>query len=83
MREEIDQIKIQIVELTRKGDLAKVSELQYGKLPELEAKLKSAAAAEAKGDKDGVVKNKLLRTQVGAEGRFLVGWAPNGASSVS
>jgi ATP-dependent Clp protease ATP-binding subunit ClpB len=41
--------------------------LQYGKLPELEQKLKSAAAAEAKGDKDGVVKNKLLRTQVGAE----------------
>jgi ATP-dependent Clp protease ATP-binding subunit ClpB len=28
--------------------------LQYGKLPELEAKLKSAAAAEAKGDKDGL-----------------------------
>lgn len=55
------------MKLQREGKLEKVAELQYGKLPELEAKLKSAAAAEAKGDKDGVVKHKLLRTQVGAE----------------
>jgi len=38
--------------------------LQYGKLPELEGKLKSAASAE---EIPGVKKNKLLRTQVGAE----------------
>ncbi|AWW45824.1 ATP-dependent chaperone ClpB [Polynucleobacter paneuropaeus] len=67
VKEEIEKIKAEIVKYQREGKLEKVAELQYGKLPELEAKLKSAAAAEAKGDKDGIVKNKLLRTQVGAE----------------
>ena len=67
IKEEIEKIKADIVKFQREGKLEKVAELQYGKLPELEAKLKSAAAAEAKGAKDGVVKNKLLRTQVGAE----------------
>jgi len=64
IREEIDRVKLQITELTRKGDLAKVSELQYGKLPELEKQLKEAQAKEAGGEAKG---NRLLRTQVGAE----------------
>jgi len=67
VKEEIEKTRAEIAKLQREGKLEKVAELQYGKLPELEAKLKSAAAAEAKGSKDGVVKNKLLRTQVGAE----------------
>ena len=41
-----------------------MAELQYGKLPELEGKLKTATAAETAGQKQP---NKLLRTQVGAE----------------
>ena len=40
--EEMDQIKFQISEFTRKGDFNKVAELQYGKLPELEKRLKQA-----------------------------------------
>jgi len=64
VREEIERIKAQITELTRKGDLAKVSELQYGKLPELEKRLKEAQAKEAAGEGE---RHKLLRTQVGAE----------------
>ena len=67
VKEEIEKTRAEIAKLQREGKLEKVAELQYGRLPELEAKLKSAAAAEAKGSKDGVVKNKLLRTQVGAE----------------
>ena len=67
LKEEIEKVRADIAKLQREGKLEKVAELQYGKLPELEAKLKSAAAAEAKGEKNGVVKNKLLRTQVGAE----------------
>ncbi|MDR7094240.1 ATP-dependent chaperone ClpB [Hydrogenophaga laconesensis] len=65
LREEIDRVRLQITELTRKGDLAKVSELQYGKLPELEKQLKEAQAAEA-GKKEGG-RPQLLRTMVGAE----------------
>jgi len=64
IKEEIEKIKQQMEEATRKGEWQKVSELQYGKLPTLEAQLKNAAAEE---DKDEVKLNKLLRTQVGAE----------------
>jgi ATP-dependent Clp protease ATP-binding subunit ClpB len=64
IREEMDRVKLQITELTRKGDLAKVSELQYGRLPELEKQLKEAQAKEAGG---GAGAPRLLRTQVGAE----------------
>jgi len=65
VREEIDKLKLQIEELTRKGDFNKVAELQYGKLPELDKRLKEAQAKEAAGE--GVGSPKLLRTQVGAE----------------
>ena len=63
--EEIDRIRFQIEEFTRKGDFNKVAELQYGKLPELEKRLKQAQATE---DQKGANKvPQLLRTQVGAE----------------
>ncbi|HEY9094595.1 MAG TPA: ATP-dependent chaperone ClpB, partial [Hydrogenophaga sp.] len=65
IRKDIDQIRIQIEELKRKGDFNKVAELQYGKLPALEKQLNEAQASEQEGGaKDA---HKLLRTQVGAE----------------
>ena len=66
VRKEIDHIRTQIDEWTRKGDFNKVAELQYGKLPDLEKKLKDAQAKEAK---KSATKGKpqLLRTTVGAE----------------
>ncbi len=65
LKEEIDRIRTQIEEFKRKGDFNKVAELQYGRLPELEKKLKDAQAKEAKGGANG--KPTLLRTMVGAE----------------
>ncbi len=62
VRQEIDSVKDDIVMLQREGKLDKVAELQYGKLPQLETKLKEATQEEA-----GKPKNRLLRTQVGAE----------------
>jgi len=69
LMEEIDRARFQIEEWKRKGDFNKVAELQYGKLPELEKKLKDAQAKEAKKGADGKSKGKpqLLRTTVGAE----------------
>ena len=64
LKEEMEKVRAEIVRLQREGKLEKVAELQYGKLPQLEAKLKEAAQREAEG---GGQKNKLLRTQVGAE----------------
>ncbi len=66
VKEEIDRVRFQIEELKRKGDLNKVAELQYGKLPELERQLKDAQAKEA-GKKAGKGGTQLLRTLVGAE----------------
>jgi ATP-dependent Clp protease ATP-binding subunit ClpB len=66
VKEEIDRTKFQIEELKRKGDFNKVAELQYGKLPELEGKLKEAQAKET-GKAKGGQGPQLLRTMVGAE----------------
>jgi len=67
--EEMDRIRSQIKTFTDKGDFNKVAELQYGKLPELEKRLKDAQAVEAgkAANKDGKGRPQLLRTQVGAE----------------
>jgi len=64
IKEEIDKIKLQMDEAKRKGDWQKMSELQYGKLPQLETQLKKA---DKKLAKDHEKKPQLLRTQVGAE----------------
>ncbi len=66
LKEEIDRMRHQIEELTRKGDFNKVAELQYGKLPELEKRMKEANARES-GKTTATGSHRLLRTQVGAE----------------
>ncbi len=67
VKEEIDRMRFQIEELKRKGDFNKVAELQYGKLPELEKKLKDAQDKENAKGAGANGKPTLLRTQVGAE----------------
>ncbi len=65
IKEEIDRTRFQIEELKRKGDFNKVAELQYGKLPELEKRMKAANAFETEAGEPKPM--RLLRTQVGAE----------------
>ncbi len=67
--QEIEKLRFEIEELTRKGDFNRAGELQYGKLPGLEKQLKDAQtkeAGKAKNAKDGG-RPQLLRTMVGAE----------------
>ncbi|HXU54695.1 MAG TPA: ATP-dependent chaperone ClpB [Casimicrobiaceae bacterium] len=64
IKEEIDKVKLQMEEAKRKGDWQAVSELQYGKLPQLEAQLKKA---DSKLASEEAARPRLLRTQVGAE----------------
>jgi ATP-dependent Clp protease ATP-binding subunit ClpB len=64
IKEEIDKVKLQMEEAKRKGDWQAVSELQYGKLPQLDAQLKKA---DSKLAGEHAAKPRLLRTQVGAE----------------
>ena len=60
IKEALDRLKIEMEAAKRKGEWQKVSEIQYGKIPQLEAQLKQA-------DKPKSGKPRLLRTQVGAE----------------
>ena len=66
IKEELEKVRLEMENAKRKGDWQKVSELQYGKLPELEAQLGKADAV-AKSAEKGAARPKLLRTQVGAE----------------
>ncbi|HEX9172184.1 MAG TPA: ATP-dependent chaperone ClpB, partial [Telluria sp.] len=73
IKEEIERVRMQMEEAKRQSNWQKVSELQYGILPSLEAQLTQAeAAAQAEGQGgvkgDGqAARPKLLRTQVGSE----------------
>ncbi|MFC3111121.1 ATP-dependent chaperone ClpB [Undibacterium arcticum] len=72
IKEEIEKVRLQMEEATRKSDWQTVSELQYGKLPELEKALEAQSKKDAQANQDqqgmgGQSKPKLLRTQVGAE----------------
>ncbi|MCE2946429.1 MAG: ATP-dependent chaperone ClpB [Betaproteobacteria bacterium] len=63
VKEEIDRLRAELNDLQRQGKFDKVAEIQYGKLPALEAQLKAAVDGEA----NSTGKPRLLRTQVGAE----------------
>ena len=68
IKEEMEKIKLEIETATRKGDWQRVSELQYGRLPQLEAKLQSQLSDQKSSMGSATPGNqKLLRTQVGAE----------------
>ncbi|HEY1608913.1 MAG TPA: ATP-dependent chaperone ClpB, partial [Paraburkholderia sp.] len=66
LKEEIEKTRAEITKLQREGKLEKVAELQYGKLPELETRLKQVTQAEA-NEQSNPTRPRLLRTQVGAE----------------
>ncbi|MDR1529651.1 MAG: ATP-dependent chaperone ClpB [Burkholderiales bacterium] len=60
LKEEVDKIKLQMEEARRRGDWQAMSELQYGKLPQLEKQLRKA-------DTEAPKETKLLKTSVGVE----------------
>jgi ATP-dependent Clp protease ATP-binding subunit ClpB len=60
IRDELEKLKQEAENYKRSGDWQKAAELQYGKVPELEARLKQAEKTDDK-------QLQLLRTEVGAE----------------
>ena len=60
IKEQIEQAKLELEAAHRQQDFAKLSEIQYGRLPELEKQLKAAQETESKGF-------KLLQDKVTAE----------------
>ena len=76
VREEIEKVRQQIETAQRAYDLNQVAELQYGKLPELEKKLRDAEAAAETKDKEKDAKPRLVREEVTAEevGQVVARW---------
>ncbi len=62
IKEEIEKVRLQMEEARRSGNWQRMSELQYGRMPELEAQLKQADTGAQKSTRP-----QLVRTQVGAE----------------
>src|SRR5688572_18959777 len=60
IREELDRVKLEIETARRAGNLQRVAELQYGRIPELDKQLAAALEAEKKG-------TQLVRNQVTEE----------------
>src|SRR5512143_2835799 len=49
LKTELDQLRAELANAQRRGEFQRAGELAYGRIPELEKKLKSIEAAEAKG----------------------------------
>src|SRR5487761_2235758 len=62
IKEELEKLKVEMEAAKRKGDWQRMTELQYGRIPQLEAQLKKEEKADPKPGKA-----RLLRTEVGAE----------------
>ena len=62
IKEELEKLKVEMEAAKRKGDWQRMSELQYGRIPQLEAQLKKEEKPAVKSGKA-----RLLRTEVGAE----------------
>ena len=65
IKEQIDALRGEMIELQRQGKLDKVAEIQYGKLPQLEQQLAQTESAEA--EQSATDKPRLLKTQVGVD----------------
>ncbi|HXQ74283.1 MAG TPA: ATP-dependent chaperone ClpB [Pyrinomonadaceae bacterium] len=60
---ELEQLRLQLDKARNAGDLARASEIQYGKIPELEQKLKAEQEKLARFQEDGV----MLKEEVDEE----------------
>ncbi|MEA3406116.1 MAG: ATP-dependent chaperone ClpB [Pseudomonadota bacterium] len=65
-KEALDQARIEMEAARREGNLAKMSELQYGTIPELETKIKDAELAEVteEGDALHLLRNKVTEEEI-------------------
>ena len=62
IREELDRARLELEAARRAGNLGRMAELQYGKIPDLERRLASATAAEEKAPT--LVRNKVTEEEI-------------------
>src|SRR5262249_6092867 len=62
IRAELDRMRGELESARRAGDLQRMAELQYGRIPELEKRLQQALAAEAKTPQ--LVRNRVTEEEI-------------------
>jgi ATP-dependent Clp protease ATP-binding subunit ClpB len=62
IREEMERARLELDGARRSGDLGKMAELQYGRMPELEKRLAQAIAVEDQGTQ--LVRNKVTEEEI-------------------
>jgi ATP-dependent Clp protease ATP-binding subunit ClpB len=63
-KEELDQLRTELERAQRRGELAKASEIQYGRIPELEKKLADATANAAKSKKPTLLREEVTEEDI-------------------
>ena len=63
IREELERVRIELDTARRAGDLGRMAELQYGRIPELEKRLADAVAAERK-ESPRLVRNQVTEEEI-------------------
>src|SRR5438128_4073688 len=66
-KEELDRLRTELERATRRGELAKASELQYGKIPDLERKLAERSVSGVRDAGKAGAARTLLREEVTEE----------------
>ncbi len=64
IKEELERARMELETAQRAGDLARMSELQYGTIPELERRLAEAAAAEQQETETQLLRNKVSDEEI-------------------
>ena len=62
LKEELDRARVEMETARRAGDLTRMSELQYGRIPELEKQL--AAADDAEGREGTLLRNRVTAEEI-------------------
>jgi len=63
-KEELDQLRTELERAQRRGDLAKASEIQYGRIPQLEKKLADATAKAAKERQSTLLREEVTEEDI-------------------
>ena len=64
IKEELDILRTDMETAHRAGDLQRMAELQYGRIPELEKQLEEATQAEDSGKENQLLRNKVTENEI-------------------
>src|SRR5699024_4745115 len=64
IKEELDKARVEMEQARRAGDLSRMSELQYGEIPQLEQKIAAAQQSEGEAQEMQLLRNKVTEEEI-------------------